>query len=686
MNKFSAVKVAVLILTACASIGIGMKYVYAGEQVTITVHVGVAQAEIENLAINPPQAYWSQAVDFTVTLRNTGEVIIGTSSGSKIEILTSENAIVGTINLYPSSENLAPGAKLDLTASWNVGITAPGSYQAKATVYYDNSSISKTENFSIAAGPSTEVTIPEIPAGGQENVAVENVAVTEISISVVNAVENVKIYVEQPVFAPENTPETPKQAYRYLVFTTENITDADISSVTIKFSVERSWLQLNNLSESEVVLCRLQGGTWQELQTSKTGENSTHIHYSATSPSFSTFAIVAGAAPTPSPPAALPKPEIPVEERLKLNRLPVVLEMRPGEAKLEYLSVLNQSGSRITGLQVSFVGVPENWVSIVPSTFSLDAGEEATLNVTISVPSDALTGDYGLQITVAKGTARAESTSLIRVKPYPSGYVRASVTRLVALDREENRSLITLSVRNGSTFAEVVELVEEIPKSMAENTSLISFTTTPAEILENDPVVKWVLENLESHETRTISYSIARILPDYTSYAYWPVKQLTVVYERVEMFFKVVDLVTPTLVIGENGTVKVSLLNMNTHAMNVIISLDLPTGWVCSPEQLSTELNPRDAAEFSFSVTCPAKIDPGLYLGELHATYEGGEFTQGLTFNVTQPTVQLRDYVPYLVVLGCAVAIAVIVMKWPRRPYRKRVVELLKRIKREGRR
>lgn len=347
---------------------------------------------------------------------------------------------------------------------------------------------------------------------------------------------------------------------------------------------------------------------------------------------------------------------------------------------------MNQSSVRITGLQVSLAGVPENWVSIVPSTFSLDAGEEAALNVTISVPSDVPTGDYGLQITIVKGTARAESTSLIRVKPYPSGYARASVTRLVALDREENRSLITLSVRNGNTFAEVVELVEEIPKSVAENTSLISFTTTPAEILENDPVVKWVLENLESHETRTISYSIARILPDYTSYAYWPVKQLTVVYERAEVFFKVVDLVTPTLMIGENGTVKVSLLNMNTHPMNVVVSLDLPTGWVCSPEQLSTELNPRDAAEFSFSITCPLGIDSGLYLGELHATYGGGEFTQGLTFNVTQPSVQFRDYVPYLAALGCAVAIAVIVVKWPRRPYRKRVVELLKRIKRENRR
>jgi len=675
-----------LVLTVFALIGIGMGHVCAEDQATITAHVGVAQAEVENLVINPLQAYQNQTVDFTATLHNTGEVIISVGSGSKIEILSSENAIVATINLYSSSENLAPGAKLDLTASWNVGTTSPGSYQAKATVYYDNRSTSRTENFSVVAGTSTEVTIPEIPAGGQENVAVENTAVTEISISVVNTVENVKITIEQPVYAPENTPATPKQAYHYLVFTTENITAADISSVTIKFDVERSWLQSNNLSEAEVVLCRLLDNTWQELPTSRVGENATHIRYSAISPGFSVFAIVAGAAPTPSPPAAPPKPEVPAEQWLKLNRLPIVLELRPGEAKLEYLSVLNQSGSRITGLQVSLAGVPENWVSIVPSTFSLDAGEEATLNVTISVPSNASTGDYGLQITVAKGTARAESTSLIRVKPYPSGYARASVTRLVALDRVENRTRVTLSVRNGNTFAEVVELVEEIPKSMADNINMISFTTTPTEILESDPVVKWVLENLEPYETRTISYSIARILPDYTSYAYWPVKQLTVVYERPTEFFKVTDLVAPTLIVGENGVLRARLMNMNTTRMSITVRLSLPAGWASVPTELAAELDPRDAAEFTFSIRCPGEATPGLYLGELRATYAGGELVQGVTFSVARPSLQLWDYVPYLVALGCVIVVGAVLVKWPRRPYRKHIVELLKRIKREDRR
>lgn len=303
------------------------------QEITISAGIGVTSATIENLTITPSTVYENQTIDFSVRVKNTGEVLLWMRPGSKIEILSGEN-VISTLSLYPARENIPPNSALDFTASWNVGTTALGSYQAKATVYYDNRSATKTENFSILSGTSTEVVIPEIPAGGQANVAVENVAVTEVLVSVVNVVENVKIYVEQPVFAPENTPETPKQAYRYLVFTTENITDADISSVTIKFSVERSWLQLNNLSESEVVLCRLQGGTWQELQTSKTGENATHIHYSATSPGFSTFAIVAGAAPTPSPPAALPKPEVPVEERLKLNRLPVVLELRPGKRSL----------------------------------------------------------------------------------------------------------------------------------------------------------------------------------------------------------------------------------------------------------------------------------------------------------------------------------------------------------------
>jgi hypothetical protein len=162
------------------------------------------------------------------------------------------------------------------------------------------------------------------------------------------------------------------------------------------------------------------------------------------------------------------------------------------------------------------------------------------------------------------------------------------------------------------------------------------------------------------------------------------VQQLTVVYKRAAQFFKVTDLVAPTLIVGEKGVLRAKLMNMNTRAMSISASLSLPTRWACSPEQLGAELDPRDAAEFSFSITCPPGVESGLYLGELRATYEGGELVQGFTLNVTQPSIQLSDYVPYLAALGCVVVVGVVVLKWPRKVYREKVVRLLKRIKREA--
>jgi len=352
-----------------------------------------------------------------------------------------------------------------------------------------------------------------------------------------------------------------------------------------------------------------------------------------------------------------------------------------------YLSVLNQGSSTISGLQVSVAGSAGGWVSVFPSTFSLDAGEEETLNVTIEVPDNAASGDYSLRITVAEGAANAETASVVRVKPYPPGYARPTVTRTVSLDREAGASVISLRVQNSDNFVDELEVVEEIPKSLAENVDQITFDVQPTEILEPDPVVRWILENLEPYETRTISYSINRILPDYSSYAYWPLQQVNVVYQRPTEFFTVTGLVAPTVVAGGSGTVGVTLMNINTKPMTITVSLSLPTGWTASPPELSAQLAPRDAAEFTFEVRSSETAEAGLYSGEVQATYEGGSLTEDMTFIVQSPSAfRIQDYLPYLAALGVVAVIGVVALKWPRKVYREKVVKLLKRIKREGKR
>lgn len=510
--------------------------VASADQVTVHVNIGVAEVGIENVIVNPTEVYTNHDVDFTVVLQNTGEVIASIGSDSKIEVLSNENNVVATLGLYPSEENLAPGAQLDLTASWNTGNTSPGTYTARATIYYDNQTVESKENFTIT-----------------------------------------------------------------------------------------------------------------------------------------------------SPPTPPPTPEPPVEEWLKLNRLPVVFELRPGETIFTSLSVQNQKSSAISGLQANIAGSASDWVTIVPSTFSLGSGEEETLNVTIDVPDNMASGDYSLRVTVAKGAAQATATSVVRVKPYPSGHERPNVTRTVSLNRETGSSAISLRVRNGKTFVDELEVVEKIPKSLAENLDQVTFDVQPTEIIEPDPVVRWVLENLEPYETRTISYSVNQVLSDYSSYAYWPLQQVNVVYQRPTEFFKITALATSTITRGKGGEIRTTLMNINTKPTTVTVSPNLPTGWTSAPPELSTQLTPKNTAEFTFEVKCPKTVEPGLYSGGILATYEGGSLTRDATFEVESPPgFQLQDYLPYLTILGIAAVIGVVALKWPRKVYREKIVKLLKRIKREA--
>ena len=95
-----------------------------------------------------------------------------------------------------------------------------------------------------------------------------------------------------------------KKMYRYLEINKKNITDEEIDgNITIKFHVEKSWLDENNLSGDDIVLWR-HATNWTQLATTKTNENSNFVFYEALSPGFSFFAIGEGV--TDSEPGGIP--------------------------------------------------------------------------------------------------------------------------------------------------------------------------------------------------------------------------------------------------------------------------------------------------------------------------------------------------------------------------------------------
>jgi PGF-pre-PGF domain-containing protein len=137
-----------------------------------------------------------------------------------------------------------------------------------------------------------EISIPSLPPGIMKTFDIEqaNTPFTQVSISVKNRVVNVKISVEKLVEKPA-VPEPRALVYHFISVTPANIKDEDITEAKIKFKVEKSWINQNNISVNTIALLRFSNNTWNKLPTTKVSEDANYIYFEAETPGFSYFAI-----------------------------------------------------------------------------------------------------------------------------------------------------------------------------------------------------------------------------------------------------------------------------------------------------------------------------------------------------------------------------------------------------------
>ena len=122
----------------------------------------------------------------------------------------------------------------------------------------------------------------------------ENTAPTEITIQVENTAENVKITVQEVTEGAAGiVTRAPKVTYKYLKIVAENITDAQIKNVTIRFTVEKSWIAQNWIDIRTITLNHYDTVTekWTPLPTTYLSDDNTYSYFSAVSPSLSVFVI-----------------------------------------------------------------------------------------------------------------------------------------------------------------------------------------------------------------------------------------------------------------------------------------------------------------------------------------------------------------------------------------------------------
>ncbi len=140
------------------------------------------------------------------------------------------------------------------------------------------------------------------------NIADEEIAFTRMIFSVNTKLYNVEIVVERLLDEPEVIPSHSGTVYQYLQITKDNLKEEDIETVKIRFRIEREWLEQHDINPDNMALYKYTN-KWVKLPTKKLNTETNYVHYEATAPSFSLFAISSTAVAQPITPTLQPEQE-----------------------------------------------------------------------------------------------------------------------------------------------------------------------------------------------------------------------------------------------------------------------------------------------------------------------------------------------------------------------------------------
>lgn len=93
---------------------------------------------------------------------------------------------------------------------------------------------------------------------------------------------------------PAQITTVPKNSYKFLEISKQNIKDADIESATIDFKVENSWITSKGINKLSISLYRYVNNNWQELTTTFIKSDTQYSYYKAETSGFSYFVIAEG--------------------------------------------------------------------------------------------------------------------------------------------------------------------------------------------------------------------------------------------------------------------------------------------------------------------------------------------------------------------------------------------------------
>ncbi len=131
------------------------------------------------------------------------------------------------------------------------------------------------------------------PDAGQYimNIPTSQIAITQIIFVLRNDINGIVLFsVEKISSLPSFVPSVGEKLYQYIKIDKSLIRDSNLTSVKIKFRVDKSWITTNKINQDTIFLYRYTDD-WDKISTKKTSNDSNYVYYEADSPGLSYFSI-----------------------------------------------------------------------------------------------------------------------------------------------------------------------------------------------------------------------------------------------------------------------------------------------------------------------------------------------------------------------------------------------------------
>ncbi len=618
-------------------------------------------------------------VEFDFNIKNTGNENLNVSTGT--DIFNSTHFIT---SVNSSSTSLSKEQSKTIVTFLNTINLSADNYRAEGRVLFDGrSTINITKLFNIAASTN-------IQTGTFTNTSVNITADTPVMIIVntsISTITNISIVLNSTqqggisvaeFSSVQNQTVAGQTKLKFIdIKVSPNITNA-IRWYWLNISYTDAQVSAAGVAESNFRIWFYNTTTSGWQQEGDSGVETDLNYVWANVSHFSLFGIFAAtpsapAAPSTGAPSAPSGSAVPLPTaNIEFVKWPVLREVVSGQSTVESIKVRNKGETVMSNLHIKVSGVPADWVDASPKSINLLPKESKTFNLVISVPKDSTPGDYKLLVTLENSNVEDSTFIIVRVKSYSPAYNLPTITRLIELDYGANNTRVSLDVNNQIKYIPLLQVQEDIPKSLAQSVREIEFDPYPDEVIRDDPLVQWDIKEFQVNESRRWSYLTKGILDEFTAYIYYPLKELTVVETRLPTGLKFIDINIQHLSPGKSSIGRITIENIGDVERKLGFSMHLPSGWMMEPEKVVAIIQPKEKKEIGFSIVVPDDAAEGDYIGTAIILWGDGTHIKETVMQVSQP-------VPYLAVIlaigGISLAGSVAYMIHRSLKKRERVVE-----------